>query len=230
MPEHELIRLASICTKRLTDKGIDLYVSKNMEEFELTMGKLDKPASHPMIAVTHHDLSPTNSFGLLCKKDGRVFAGTAARFLDIGSMPLSYHLQSSYKRFYGSNTQSPVHQFTKAAATDISGQIVYLGELFIDRKDRGDPDVARCILHYILVLSALKWKPTWFYGFMSAANALKGRATQYGFTRQYPGAQIWKTEGNRRSTGEYLIALTFDELVSTAKFFATEEDRFPISK
>jgi hypothetical protein len=223
MSEHALIGLASLCLNKLKAQGIDLEVASDMEAFEKVANSFGKPAAHPMLATRHYDLLEQDSFGLICSKEGRPFACTAGKYIDLGSTPLSEHWKSSYKRLYGANRISPVDQFTYAAAKDISGSVVYAGELYIDKSDRGNHPAVSYILQYFLVLSALKWKPRWIYAFMSAKNAREGKATQYGFTRQYPGAQIWHVENNRRSTGEYLIAVTMDELVSSAQFYLASE-------
>ncbi len=220
MHEANLIDLSYSCLQQLKEDGLELEVVSDLRIFEHRLAEIGKPPNHPMISPNWHDFSSTEAFAIIFRKEKQDVGGVAARHLDLGEDSLAQHWASSYMRLYQEGGNVPVRQFSTVAKREISGKVVYLGELFLGRSSRDGSVCWRLIFHYLFVLCYLKWHPEWIYGFVRQPDVLSGKASRYGFTRQYIGPQEWQQPTASRSTNEYLVALPRQDLLDAASFYA----------
>jgi hypothetical protein len=226
MDEFKLMHFASMCSAILRDDGFSLEPAESIQDFEQRMQVLGKDPSHPMLCSKRHDFTQQNSFAIVVKYQGVDVGGVAAKFEDIGDLTLSQHLARSSSRLYNNGGASPVEAFTHSVDNEIKGRIVYFGELYMHSDYRkGRVDLA-ALLHHHNALAALKWTPDWIYGFIRQADVLSGKASRYGFTRQYPGCQTWVISGDRRHSTEYLVALAYRDAVDAAGFYLRMPNAF----
>ncbi|UWR74097.1 hypothetical protein [Phaeobacter inhibens] len=219
MHEDNMIRLAHICLRELEGAGLELIAVPNITEFQTRMARIGKAENHPMLSPDWHDFTSIEAFGIVFRIDGDDVGGVAARFIDIGDDSLARHWSATYSRLYNSGAGSPVTSFSNAAAREISGKIVYLGELFLNTANRKGRVNWRLVFHYLFSLAHLKWRPAWTYGFVRQADVLSGKASRYGFTRQHIGPQEWAVQVPSRSSSEYLVALPRIDLQEAAAFY-----------
>lgn len=218
--EANLIDLSYVCLQQLRADGLELDIVSDIRNFESRMVDVGKPPNHPMISPKWHDFSSSEAFAIVFRKDNQDVGGVAARHLDLGEDSLAQHWATSYARLYQTGAEAPVERFSSVAKWEISGKVVYLGELFLKKGNRDGSICWRLIFHYLFVLCHLKWHPQWIYGFVRQPDVLSGKASRYGFTRQYIGPQEWKHSVGTRSSNEYLVALPRRDLLDAAAFYA----------
>ncbi len=220
MHESNLIDLSYACLKKLKSDGLELEVLSDLRVFEGRMAKIGKAPNHPMISPDWHDFSSSDAFSIIFRQGGQDIGGVAARHLDLGDDSLAQHWASSYMRLYSDGSSVPVGRFSTVAGREITGKVVYLGELFLRKGSRNGSVCWRLIFHYLFALCFLKWHPEWIYGFVRQPDVMSGKASRYGFTRQYIGPQEWSHPPATRSSNEYLVAIPRFDLLDAASFYS----------
>ncbi|WP_439523641.1 hypothetical protein [Marivita sp.] len=215
----DLMKLFGACMRALEDKGITVEESCDFQSCEDRMLDIGKTSITPMLSSEHHDLSADNAVWLILRKDGKDIGGVAARHDILMSETLSSYWARSYARLYkGQGSLRPVANHTRPC-DEISGQVIYMGEFFIAKGVRGSRHLLSLYTHLLFSYCQLRWNSDWLYAFVRADDARRGYATEYGFTRQYPGAHLWGTLPKGRVDGEYLVAIQSRELADMAEFF-----------
>lgn len=216
----EIMKLFSLCQQALEQRGITVEESSDFESCEARMLDIGKISITPMLSSEHHDLSTDNATWLILRKDGRDIGGVAARHDLLISETLSSYWARSYARLYrGQGALRPIPGGTRPC-DEISGRVIYTGEFFITKDMRGSRHLLSLYTHLLFSYCQLRWQPDWIYAFIRANDARRGYASEYGFTRQYPGAHIWQSLPKGRAIGEYLVAIQANELTDMARYFA----------
>lgn len=215
----DMMKFFSSCLIHLEDKGITVEESSNFRECEDRMRAIGKNSITPMISSEHNDLSKDNAIWLILRKNGEDIGGVAARHDILVSETLSSFWTRSYARLYKGQGHLHVVSDTPRPCDEISGRVIYMGEFFIAEHVRGSRHLLSLYTHLLFSYSQLRWQPDWLYAFVRADDARLGYATEYGFTRQYPGAHVWGVLPKGRATGEYLVAIRSDELSDMAHYF-----------
>ncbi|CUH66846.1 hypothetical protein TG4357_02674 [Thalassovita gelatinovora] len=228
MREENLLKLGGLCLSGLGADGFELCATSDLSGFEAQMRDIGKPDSHPMISTRFHDFASDDVFGLYIKaRDGSVVAGMSARMVALGQDNLECHWRRSYARLYNNNGDAPIVSRT-SGAREISGRVVYQGELFAHPDWRGGKINVPLVMLYAHALTALKWRPDWIYAFMRIGGI--SRASEYGFSRQYLGAHMWLQDIERRTEQECLVAVRNDELCELAEFYLRNPGVLPRRK
>ena len=217
MKQHYLVELASMLLWEVQDRGFNIEPVQSIDDFEGRVTALGKPENHPMLSPRWHDFLHSDAFGLILRSDGRDVGGVAARFTDLRDESLADYWARTYRRAYGSGASCPVRSPAPIVRNQMSGKIVYVGEMFIIPDMRGMKHLSALLVRYLQVLSAITWRPDWIYGFVRDADAQRGKANQYGFSIQIPVAQIWAVDRPDRSSGEHLVANDYQHLCHAAE-------------
>jgi GNAT superfamily N-acetyltransferase len=225
MIEHQLLTFASTCLISLDRLGFTISVTEDLDGWQARMIEIGKPSNHPMMSPQWHDFAHPEAFGVQLSANGNLVGGVAARYHDLGQETLGQYWGRSYKRLYGNGADIPVHSPARKAATEVTGKVVYLGELFVTPDFRSTGGAA-LVMNYLFLLCAIRWKPSWIYGFIRQKDVLSGKPLQYGFSCIYPGAQTWINPPRERSTGEYLALLQSQELYDNVTFFNRHPEWF----
>lgn len=207
------------CARALHERGISVEESTDFRDCEARMHTIGKKSVTPMLSCDHHDLSKDHAVWLILRKDGRDIGGVAARCDTLISETLSEYWARSYARLYRGQGRLRSVSNTHRACDEIKGNVVYTGEFFIAPEMRGSRHLLSLYTHLLFTYCQMRWNPDWIYAFVRADDVRRGYATEYGFTRQYPGAHIWDTIPKGRAVGEYLVAITSQELRDMATFF-----------
>ena len=215
----DLMKFFSICLTTLEERGITIEASSDFETCEDRMRAIGKKSITPMISYEHNDLSKDNAGWLILQKDGQDIGGVAARHDLFVSETLSSFWTRSYGRLYKGKGHLHVVSDGPRPCDEISGSVIYMGEFFIAENMRGSRHLLSLYTHLLFTYCQLRWQPDWLYAFVRADDARLGYATEYGFTRQYPGAHVWGALPKGRAVGEYLVALQSSELTDMARFF-----------
>lgn len=220
-----LLSMAKICIDRVGSDLLTFSETDDLSDFERQMTGIGKEQCHPMVSDKLHDFASDDVFGLYIKADGVCIGGMVARLVRLGSDSLDRHLLRSYSRYYRDCGGSPVTPRLNITR-QITGNVVYQGELFLSPNWRGGRVNVSAVMHYAHILSALKWQPDWIYAFMRIEGL--PHASGYGFTRQHVGALNWIEGHPRRSDKECLVALPLHEFIETAEYFVLRPEQFAV--
>ena len=215
----DVMKFFSTCLLTLEEKGITVEDSSEFEKCEDRMRAIGKNSITPMISSEHNDLSKDNAGWLILRKDGQDIGGVAARHDMLVSETLSSFWARSYGRLYQGQGHLRLVTDAPRPCDEIAGSVIYMGEFFIAEKMRGSRHLLSLYTHLLFAYCHIRWQPDWLYAFVRADDARLGYATEYGFTRQYPGAHVWGVLPKGRATGEYLVALKSGEMADMARYF-----------
>lgn len=215
----DLMTFSSSCLHSLEERGITVEESSDFQACEDRMRAIGKKSITPMISCEHNDLSKDNAGWLILRKDGEDIGGVAARHDTLISETLSEFWERSYGRLYKGQGLLRVVSDGPRPCDEISGKVIYMGEFFIAEHMRGSRHLLSLYTHLLFAYCQLRWQSDWLYAFVRADDARLGYATEYGFTRQYPGAHVWGALPKGRAVGEYLVAIQSTELADMARYF-----------
>ena len=220
-----LARLHAAAREHLLSQGFDLEVLSDLGEFQRELGEIGKLENHPMLSPKQHDFATSDVFGLLIVDPQRdVIGGMASRRVMLGRDTLASHISSSYRRMYAQGDRDVVSNRIEAT-TLLTGNLAYMGELFLDKQWRGGRVSTAAVLHYAHCLAAMKWRHDWAYGFVRARGI--HRLYEYGFHHLQISPQIWLETHDRRSADECLVYVSFQELCERASAFAARPELLP---
>lgn len=224
MPDTSILDLMTFfsnCLRTLEDRGISIEESSDFQTCEERMQAIGKPSITPMISYQYNDLSKDHAAWLILRRDGRDIGGVAARHDSLISESLSSFWERSYARLYNGRGELQPDAHRGRMCDEIAGQVVYMGEFFIAKDARGSRHLLSLYTHLLFTYCQLRWRPDWLYAFIRADDARRGYPAEYGFTRQYPGAHVWRNLPQGRALGEYLVAVSAHELRDMATYFNT---------
>lgn len=225
LPEHDIHALASMSLQKLSDEGHRVEATSSVKIYEKRMMEAGALENHLVMSPREHDFATNDALGLmLVDAKGRVVAGIAARFIDLGSDTLADHMQESYCRLYGQGVTSAVKS-RLSAARKITGKIVYQGQWYMVPEVRGGKVHTPAMFHYFHSLCFTKWRPDFAYGFFPIA--LAERAFSYGYPHAFLQANSWQIKNDRRGDKECLVYSSFQEFVERSTSIATSPDMFP---
>jgi len=211
-----VMKLFSTCITNLEARGITIDASSDFAECEDRMRAIGKASFTPMISSEHNDLSMDHAVWLILQNDGRDIGGVAARHDSLTRERLADFWQRSYHRLY----KNAGRLEGSLNCDEIKGNVVYMGEFFIAKETRGSRHLLSLYTHLLFAYCALRWQPDWLYAFIRGDDVRRGYASEYGFTRQYPGAHTWSQRPSGRAEGEYVVALPSEDLMRMAQFFS----------
>jgi hypothetical protein len=212
----DVAKLFSLCSEKL--RGLDLSIAQTTDfhEAEERARDMGKATLTPMLSSDFNDLSKDDAFWLFLQRSGRDVGCVATRRDNLHSETLSEFWHRTQRRYYGLSANTASHSHAPAAANDIKGNVVYLGEFFIAEAARGSRNQLTLFTHALHSYVHLKWKPDWLYAFVRMQDNRKGYGVEYGFNRHIPMAQIWPSPPPGRQNGEYLTAMSKDEILHMA--------------
>ena len=213
-----VMKLFSTCITRLEERGVSIDASSDFAACEDRMRAIGKASFTPMISSEYNDLSMDHAVWLILQLDGRDIGGVAARHDTLRRERLTEFWARSYNRLYKNSGRLEA----SLSCDEISGNVVYMGEFFITKDARGSRHLLSLYTHLLFAYCALRWQPDWLYAFIRADDVRRGYASEYGFTRQYPGAHTWSQRPSGRAEGEYVVALPSDDLTRMAQFFSEQ--------
>ncbi|MCA1241932.1 hypothetical protein LC092_05745 [Stappia stellulata] len=138
--------------------------------------------------------APKEAFWLTLNNEaGEIVAVIAARLNDLGSQPLTRHLEAYWTRCYRSEGGHPVavRRQDDLFSDAITGRIVYLGELFVSVHWRGR-DLSRLLCRLAQVVAFNLFEPDYLYAWMRPVHIEKGLHSRWGFSEEHRHAILWE--------------------------------------
>lgn len=208
MYELDVAQVAKTCLNTLEDRGYEVVQSSDFRALEPEILALPgKDLISPNFLSDLNDFSDGNAFWIGLRVEDRLVAVLAARLDSTGADGLGPFLQRNLSRLYCGGAVAVEKQ--SRAMAGIGGDLIYFGDLFIRKENRGSRAVLMCLVQLMHCLSFLKWpSATHVYAFHRAEDVLDGRADEYGFGNRWPRAQVWIDPPSYRGDREYLSTLS----------------------
>ena len=229
LPELSTTMLAAECIRRLEAADIFVEQTSDFDRAMQTIEQLDKPYLTDYMSPLKNDFFESNCFWLVFNDgDGQPGGLVGTRFDDTGREPLSSYAIRKLRSVFPEEADVPVqHDRLPRIAEEISGNVVYMGDLYLSRAFRtSNRQTLRLIALLNYTLITLKWTNLdWIYAFMRDRDVRRGAAWLYHFPRSYPMAHSWTKPPSDQSGDNWLAAMSRLELMDLLTAYFTAPDR-----
>lgn len=188
--ELNVLKKAAPILGDIEKKGYQLISPEDFSEVPDLVQQTGRVKQTPMLSATENDFTLGDAFYLFLQYEGQAIGGAASRLINLHGEPFESYLRRSSKNQYGC-TRDPIASIAKPVCQEISGRLVYLGELQFAEGHRGNPNLLGNFVRMLQALSAMKWPDfDWMYAFVPRSHAKL--SALYGFTWQMPHAIKWR--------------------------------------
>lgn len=222
MQTTQKLKVIRACLNGLAAAGYDVEESTDYLASVDRLRPLGKVLT-PMLSPDENDFAQGNCFWMLLLHEGRVVGGIAARLDVLGDETLGRFWRRQARRVYGGGAVNQLRDVSRFIDREVSGNIVYFGDLVLDTAHRGRGSHLRYFTMYCQMLASVMWRPDWQYSFMPAVHAHSGLAYNHGFSKVITGAQEWVDPPRGRKTSEVCGINSRVDIADMAAYFS----RFP---
>jgi hypothetical protein len=174
----------------LKKAGLGVFATQDFSEVEHHWPKTGRTAQTPMMDVTRQEFTQSSAFWLFLTENGETIGGLGAKFVDLGDETFDSYLRRTSIHQYSRNAD-PIEAIARPIRDQISGKLVYIGELEFREGKRGRISVLTAFVGLAKALAAQKWTDFhWMYAFIPEEHIRLARA--YEFSYQLPNAIRWK--------------------------------------
>lgn len=212
MPTTSIFAMSSLCAEYIACRGYSIEDAVITPELVREIEEM--PGRYPvnsMLSPSENDFTQRNSFWLLLRKGTEIVGTLGARFDDIADDSVGRHLAKLHNRHYSKDGQLVVESNLARRAENISGGLVYMGDVFFSPGHRGDLAKTQCFCQYAFCIAFARWweRAEWLIAMHREVDALAGKPLQHGFTSgSFPAAQNWFSPVINRSGTEFLSVLS----------------------
>ena len=186
--------------------------------------ELGKPKFIPRMDPNLNDFTEGNAFWIFLTDNGVPVASTAVRHERVGNESVTSFWKRTFRRHYPNADDQTIISVAQPAAARLRGNLIYVGELFVSENSRGSRDTLRLFMMLAHLSVMVRWPVDWCYAFMRDRDVKLGFAARYGFTWQLPCAQVWANAPEGRSSSEWLVAVTREDLEHMFQAYAISPD------
>ncbi len=216
-----VINAINFLHQQIFSMGITLECSSNFETFAKLRRQTRSAKVSPMFDPEFNNLNQFNSFCMIARnRHGEICALQACRLDTVdGSLAdwamrwMAGHYLMRSELVTPSQDQVPASSVTQ----DISGPVVYHGELWIDNTFR-DKECSTYFPRLALLLSLIKWQPNAIWGLIGGPVATKGLSIRIGYPHMENNFFRWEIAPNGASNREFITLARKSDL----EFLATE--------
>lgn len=216
--EDALAQMLSGSRSMLLACGLRARTVESAGDQEMAMLGIRDRKNHPVLSPDHHDFAIDDMFGILIEGKEGLVGGMACKHVPLGRDNLANHLVSSNRRVYGEGMVTT----NAVVAKQLTGSLVYQGELFLDAEWRNGKAPVPAIMHLAHSLSALKWHADWHYAFMPVA--ILNKAPAFGFHHFDLCTQTYDERVPLRSSKECLVYSSHQDICERAKVMSRLPD------
>lgn len=226
MTDLNLCHLMAHCLQGLEGEGYGLDQELDLYQGERRALRVrDKERSAPF-SLDRHDLAQSDVFWLFLQQDGADIGCVTARRDTIKRGELWQYILHSYLRLYG---EGSIDNRPKSPAIleMMSGNVVYMGEFFIQSDYRQNRNLLRRYVHALFVLCCYSLEADWLYAFIPKEHDAFGLGRVYGFQQFDDSALVWKSvpKGRRHET---LCTISRPQIYERAAHFVAYPEDFAI--
>ncbi len=202
MIAHSLTQKASPFYKRLSAKGFEFQVTDDFNMAESLLNEVGRE-TQPMLSISRLDPTTTDTFWAFLFADGKAVASSAARYFELGRESLESYLRRTSRQQYR-REDDPIEWIAPSLSSDLSGNIIYLGELQIKDQYKGHFSVAVSFVNLVTILAGLQFSR---FDWMFAYIPFKHRRLifDYGFSVSYRSPITWKEPVPPRRLNDHII-------------------------
>jgi len=202
-----VVRAAGLLDEQITAMGLTLSVSSDFEKFARLRKECRNDLVSPMFDPIINSFNQLNSFWMLAvDSEGKPVAFQAFRLDTVDGnlgewttrwMTGLYLLRSEL--VVPSHLVAPLSSITH----EISGPVVYQGELWVSRFFR-NRTCSAIFPRLGMILCLLKWQPTAIWGIMGRAMATRGHTIRIGYPHTERGFLRWELPPKGAENDEYI--------------------------
>lgn len=198
----------------LHDHGYDFEVSQDFTETQRLAEVAGREFQMPTFDPSRVDYTQGHVAWFYLKKEDQLVGTMAVVFQPIKTETLSSFLQRTYSRQFPKPSGTTL-SFVSPLLDRITGDLIYIGELNIQPKHRGNRTVLSCFMRLVMYLCQIEWQPDWVYAFIPERHMRARLDLVYGFARSYPRALRWvEPEPEKRSSQEWFVGADRQELAA----------------
>jgi len=208
----------------IRSRGYEIVVDNNFEEFTKTCNDpiLGKPGISPPLNATYVDIDPLDMIWIQASFGDEIVAVEGMHHECI-SIPLSRHVHRKYHRiFKDGHGRDASFSGQAPGASQLSGRLVYHGDLFIKENHRKG-GLATKLARLIITLAVLKWNPDYVWGYIAEKLVRTGYGLDIGYPHVHQDGLHWEGEPpTGRSISDCFVWSTREDL---SYMFACEADQ-----
>lgn len=177
---------------------------------ERYLQRSSKSGLSPYLDSNYGEIGAGNCFWILLFKDRRIVGSVGSRLdhIPTGGMESFWKKQQRDLK-YGNidSTRMP------PVASEMSGSVVYLGDLFLEPRVHINMR-ALGMLSYTSIHK--RWRPDWFYAFLTKRDASRKQLFNFNMPRVYEGVFKWNTTPPKgRDDSDWLVAMSSNDFLYT---------------
>lgn len=197
----------------LRESGLELESCDDFDDFEKavrsTVGK--SAISEPFDGV-FFDITPADGLWIIGRKDGKVLHLQALRRDSLTGISLATFWNRYLDRIYDGR---PALDHCPGAF-QITGNVVYHGELWVDKDHRSD-GIAPLTCRLAHGLALIKWAPDYIYGLITDQLIRSGFHVREGFAHAQPRAIEWERVPSNIDAADWLVWNSLEDLLHNVK-------------
>lgn len=218
-----ITQAVALLQEKIRSAGLRLKESTDFSLFEDTIRATEDRYLMEDFSGKFFDLHGTSAFWIgAWDKSGEPVSVQAAKIEDLRDRSLGQYWQQQQRRIFVDPSQDA--ELGDEHAHDaffIRGRIVYHGNLWLRRQERGK-GLAEALTQLGFLISLLKWSPDYLYGLMAARNAMKGFGIRVGYRRFAPRGTHWVKSPEHVRPDDWLVYSTRNDLITLARTVAAE--------
>lgn len=224
-----LADLIATCKAGLKEIGITVELCYDFARAERELLACGKPSFTPMMSVDHNSFTNEAFLWVLLKCDGVTIGGACAKYDNIRDEAIDAFWMRTLRRHYIEEFDTGAKVICDAETLNISGKVVYLGELFVAKNKRGSAKQLRLFVHLLFAYAGLKWADLdHIYVTMRADDIQNGKIHLYGFTEQTPWVIQWSGGSSGRFSSESIVSIPRAKLKHISRIYAEDPKRLTI--
>lgn len=189
MLQKELIYHSAALLRILNEAGYDCEADDDFESILAKVQMTGKEDQGPKFSVLRNDFTKGTAFWAFLMSGDRRIGGVAARMFDLNGESLADYIRRTSNAQFGGG-QSVV-QSVAPPLENMTGRMVFFGELHIAKDVRGSRKVLTAFNRMSMILAAMSWPDfDWMYAFLAKNHARA--ADMYGFTYRLPRVVTWR--------------------------------------
>lgn len=218
MKELDIAVLIGRYVADLSGAGFEVLA---VDDFELVQGLAEQTGrvgQTPIMSVERQDFTKSQAFWIFLLRDGEAVAGIACKLIDLGDEDFGSYLIRTARGQYGASDSgdSPILRVAEPISSELSGRLIYFGELEVRADVRGSRQVLSNFARLAKCISALRWpRFDWMCAIIPERHF--NLVQVYEFTWVIPRAVSWRAPApermsdthwmmaSRRSHFEYLV-------------------------
>ncbi len=202
-----VVRAAGILDEQIKALGLTLTISSNFEDFATLRKSTRDGQVSPMFDPTINNLNHQNAFWMFAVNEDNDPVAFQAFRLDTVDGNLAEWTTRWMAGLYllRSELVVPSHLVAPSSSItrQISGPVVYQGELWVNRHFR-NRTCSAIFPRFGMVLCLLKWQPAAIWGIMGQAMATRGHTIRIGYPHTERGFLRWNVAPKGAENNEYI--------------------------